>query len=479
MNAKRSGIHLTSVALLLLWAGIMLYFYLSGRITHYLQADGLFRPMVLWSSIGLIVLALFNLLTMNAKEATCCAEDGGHDHDHGHDQPHDHDHAHKHGHEHGHSHEHKDGCCGGHGHDHGHSHSHEHKLEPAHEHGDAHGPAGGHDHSLQHKHNEDCCGGHDHGHKHDHAQVHEHGPGCGHDHGHHDHDHGHAQGCCGHDHGHKHDHGHSHEHAGHAHGILEDSGNVVRLIAIFLLVVPMTLAAALTQDTFSARAAMNKGVYIQNYGVGARTEEFSLKRERPGTGNTNAVTTTPAPDKTVASTGTPPASTAAPGTTPGAQDVMPKVNVAEVEKQAAKGAETKSYGSFTLADLEAQVPKSKDGNFMLEVTELYYTAGDKEVQTVLAGQPVETIAQVLPEKVNNEKGTRLRLFRMLVQCCAADARPYSIPVEFGKAAPDFKEMTWVKVVGKMSFQQEGGQTVPVLEATQIEETAAPENQMIY
>ena len=158
---------------------------------------------------------------------------------------------------------------------------------------------------------------------------------------------------------------------------------------------------------------------------------------------------------------------------------MPKVNVAEVEKQATKGNETKSYGSFTLKDLEAQVPKSKEGNFMLEVTELYYTAGDKEVQSVLAGQPVETIGQILPEKVNNEKGTRVRLFRMLVQCCAADARPYSIPVEFGKTAPQFKDMSWVKVVGKMTFQQEGGQTVPVMEATSIVETAAPENQMIY
>lgn len=229
------------------------------------------------------------------------------------------------------------------------------------------------------------------------------------------------------------------------------------------------------------RAAENKGMYAQNYGVGARAEEFSLKRDRGSSGkaNTNAVTTAPAPAPTPAPATTPPATTHAPGTAPGPQDVMPKVNVAEVEKQAAKGAETKSYGSFTLADLEAQVPKSKDGNFMLEVTELYYTAGDKEVQAVLSGQSVETIAQVLPEKVNNEKGTRLRLFRMLVQCCAADARPYSIPVEFGKEAPALKEMSWVKVVGKMTFQQEGGQTVPVLEATKIEETAAPADQMIY
>ena len=52
-------------------------------------------------------------------------------------------------------------------------------------------------------------------------------------------------------------------------------------------------------------------------------------------------------------------------------------------------------------------------------------------------------------------------------------------LEFGKTAPQLKDMSWVKVVGKMTFQQEGGQTVPVMEATSIVETAAPENQMIY
>lgn len=459
MTSKRTGIHLISVFLLLLWGGIMLYFYASERISHYLPPDGIFRPMVLWSSIGLILLGLFNLFTIRSKEAACCSEGDGHDHGHDH---HEHDHAHKHDHGQAHSHEHKDGCCGGH--DHGHS----------------------HEAQSQEK-------------------EHVHGPGCGHDHGHHHHhDHGHShahQGCCGHDHGHKHDHEGGHAHAGHSHGILEESGFIGRLVAISLLAVPVSYAAIRTPDKFSANAVVNKGVYSQNYGQGARAEQFSLKRDRGGENN-NAVVNAPAPRPAPAPapdakpTGgatpaptvadAPPSAAPAPGTAvagstppPPGSAPMPKVNVAEVEKQATEGKESKSYGSFTLADLEAQVPKSPEGNFILEVTELYYTAGDKEVQGVLAGQPVETIGQVLPEKVNNDKGTRIRLFRMLVQCCAADARPYSIPVEFANAPPQFKDMTWVKVVGKMSFHQENGQTVPVLEATAITETAAPENQMIY
>ncbi len=138
-----------------------------------------------------------------------------------------------------------------------------------------------------------------------------------------------------------------------------------------------------------------------------------------------------------------------------------------------------SYGKFTLEDLKKQVPQSKEGNFILEVPEIYYTAGDLEVQKVITGQAVETIAQVLPEKVNNADGHRLRVFRMLVQCCAADARPYSVPVDFGKKAPEYKDMTWIKVTGKMSYKQEGGQTVPIIEATKVEETTAPADAMIY
>lgn len=153
--------------------------------------------------------------------------------------------------------------------------------------------------------------------------------------------------------------------------------------------------------------------------------------------------------------------------------------MAASDKAAAGAEEAKSYGSFTLADLKAQVPQSKEGNFVLEVPELYYTAGDKEVQGVLNGQPVETTAQVLPEKVNNEDGKRLRIFRLLVQCCAADARPYSVPVEFTEKAPTLKDMTWVKVVGKMSYKQEGGQTVPVILASSISETTSPDNAMLY
>lgn len=242
--------------------------------------------------------------------------------------------------------------------------------------------------------------------------------------------------------------------------MLEESGWTGRFVAISILAIPLTLAALNTPDQFSPNAIANKGLYNPNYSDNSRRDEFSLKKAvDPNT----PVTALPA----VTSGTNPDAPPEEPGTVTGGGS------------SAGSEAPAQSYGSFTLADLEAQVPKSEAGNFILDVPEIYYTGGDIEVQNVLKGQSVETIAQVLPEKVNNEDGHRLRIFRMLVQCCAADARPYSIPVDFGKAAPEYKEMTWVKIIGTMDYLQEGGQTVPVLHATSVEETTAPDQTMIY
>ncbi|OYW29479.1 MAG: hypothetical protein B7Z47_04790 [Chthoniobacter sp. 12-60-6] len=437
MSGTRTLVHLLSVAMLLLWGGVLLYFYYSGRLINYLPPDGIFRPMVLVSGIGLAVLGLFNLLTMGAEDAGC----EGHDHGHSHD---DHDHDHK---------------------DCGHDHSH------AQKHGDC-----GHDHSHEHPHAHGACD-HDHDHK-----------DCGHDHSH---DHAKKAGCCGHDHGHEH---HAHSHEGHAHGILEESSWPGRIAVLLILAAPLSRAALSTPDRYSANAVVNKGLYDPNYNDTSRAEQFSLQNKpktavKPAAASTAAVVSTEkvaeAPPAMVSpqelgTTGTP----AKPATTPPPPGVAVAAATAAETNTPPKNIPTpaqtaKSYGTFTLEDLKAQVPQSKEGNFILEVPELYYTGGDVDVQKVLTGQMVETVAQILPEKVNNADGHRLRIFRMLVQCCAADARPYSVPLDFGKKAPEFKDMTWVKVVGKMSYKKEGEQTVPIIEATKVEETTAPDNAMIY
>jgi hypothetical protein len=136
--------------------------------------------------------------------------------------------------------------------------------------------------------------------------------------------------------------------------------------------------------------------------------------------------------------------------------------------------------TFTLADLKAQVPQDKDGNFQLELPELYMATGDRQVATVLDGQKVETVARVLPEKADNADGHKVRLFALVVSCCAADAQPVTIAADFGKKAPAFKDMTWVKVHGIMRYKTaDNDRLIPLIEATEMVETESQDGKSLF
>ena len=109
----------------------------------------------------------------------------------------------------------------------------------------------------------------------------------------------------------------------------------------------------------------------------------------------------------------------------------------------------------------------------MDVVSIFYTGGDEEVRNVVDGLKVETMGQVMPEKIRNPEGTRVRVFRLMMNCCIADARPVSIPVDFGGTPPQYKEMGWYKIHGTMSYEQWDEFSIPVLRATKMEQTEAP------
>ncbi len=254
--------------------------------------------------------------------------------------------------------------------------------------------------------------------------------GCcdhGHDHAHghdhtHDHEHEHGHTCCGHDHDHGHDHHHEHDHD-HSHEDTTLAGNGALL---GIMVVPLLISVFFSQDRFLSAAT------IQNKGF--------------------------------------------------AED--PKAVASRVEKEiagavaASKGEDEEEILEYTLADLEKVVQRSPEGNLMLTVDQLFYTAGDAELQRVLKGQSVEAIGQVIPDKDSGKKN-RLRLFILMVSCCAADAQPVSIAIDFPGTPPEHKEMQWVKVSGTMLYPMENGQKQAVLKAAKMEATKEPANDLLY
>jgi len=263
---------------------------------------------------------------------------------------------------------------------------------------------------------------------------HNHGDECDHDHHHdhdhdHDHDHVHTEDC-NHDHG---DEGHSHDHEQTPTGLA---------FSILILVVPVLMAANYSQGRFSPDY-FRKLTQIES-------KMRAMEIEKKG----GAVVQ---------------------------QTTMAEVKAAEASADTPPDPSNEAssdVAEFTMEDLKKMVPQNDAGSFMLEVPEIYYTAGDQQLMKVLEGVPVEFTAQVMNETVNNEAGNRLRAFRLLVECCAADARPISMPLEFKEQLPEFEEMGWFKMTGKLHYAKENDEWVPMLRVMEFNQTAE-QIEMLY
>ncbi len=325
-----------------------------------------------------------------------------------------------------HDHAHGDTCD----HDHHHGHDHDH----SHDHG--HGPH--HDHA--------CC---DHGHEDEHSDHHhEHGPS-------HEHEHGDDHACCGHDHEHGHEHKHDHSHSHDPHHDHEESPSGL-VFSLLVLLVPLLVTTGYSHDKFSAG-------YLAKWGkIERQMMQMRIAAKSPPR----------TPDAPVGNPYTREGIEAseADGTTPGQADTPP-------EPKDNKAGE--AWGSFTIEDLKKMVPQNEKGEFLLDVPQIFYTAGDRELMEVMEGIPVETTAQLMEETLHNPDKTRLKAFRLFIECCAADARPLSIPIDFGKAPPEYTEMGWYKLYGKLHYANENDEIIPLIRIERIEATAEPSDGLLF
>lgn len=131
-------------------------------------------------------------------------------------------------------------------------------------------------------------------------------------------------------------------------------------------------------------------------------------------------------------------------------------------------------GEGDTADSENYLPRSADGNVVLEVTDLLYGEAEPSLRKVFAGKTVEVVGQYLPSK----QGQHFKLVRMLIVCCAADARPMIVNVEPAGPVQE-ADMAWVKVVGKPLYQEVDGKTRVTLRADAVMPTDPPADAMLY
>jgi len=214
---------------------------------------------------------------------------------------------------------------------------------------------------------------------------------------------------------------------GHAFGRMTPA----RITTFLILLLPICAASAISTDGFSASAMANRGV---------TTDAGGLK---------------PASKKTVQQIVEPPMPTK-----DGSQPAI---------------AQTQQPAS---AASDEYLPKGKSGNVLAQVTDLLYATQDSSLRGDFDGKKIEMIGQLMPDNANNSTGTRFKLVRMLMVCCAADARPIAVVVDAGQK-PQIEDMSWVRVTGYATFPIEGGRTVAIVKADSVAVTDPPEETMLY
>jgi uncharacterized repeat protein (TIGR03943 family) len=130
--------------------------------------------------------------------------------------------------------------------------------------------------------------------------------------------------------------------------------------------------------------------------------------------------------------------------------------------------------AITREEIEKGHRKTADGFYEFNLMELYFATGDREMQQAIDGLKIETEGRLLEERKANSKGSRKRLYRLLMTCCAADSRAIPIVLEYGNnPPPTIAENEWVKVAGTMNFPMEDGLLQPMLSVDRTIEAEPP------
>lgn len=210
-------------------------------------------------------------------------------------------------------------------------------------------------------------------------------------------------------------------------------GGMTQLLAFLVLNLPVATALCVTQDGFGAAAVRNRGV---------ATDSASLPAAA-----TRAVSV-PAP----LATNEPPL----PGEIPAPED------------------------SNAPTDIAAALPKSADGNLIVNVVDLLMAAEDDTLRPQFEGRTVEMVGQFMPAESGREMDAdkRFRLVRMFMVCCAADARPVAVNVESAQPAR-LTEMAWTKVVGTVAFSKDGERHNVVVRSRSAVVTEPPKEAMLF
>ncbi len=224
-----------------------------------------------------------------------------------------------------------------------------------------------------------------------------------------------------------------------------------RWMTFLILVLPVSVAAWLSPETFSKQLIENRGI---------STDAIGLAERRA-----------PAP---------PPATQAPPAPT-----VVPIELGATTAPAPAEPATATVPDSLPIKQsgpnpqgLPDYMQRTSEGYIAAEILDLLYSVQDTQLRKDFEGKTIQLIAQTMPTKTSEGTEARFKAVRMFMTCCAADARPVATLVQ-SSAAADLPEMSWVKIIGKATFPIENGKRISLVEATSVQPTKPPEESMLF
>ncbi|HEX4666458.1 MAG TPA: DUF1980 domain-containing protein [Chthoniobacterales bacterium] len=285
---------------------------------------------------------------------------------------------------------------------------------------------------------------------------------------------------------------HDHEGEGHAHGGLTPGS----ILAFFLLIVPLALAAKVSPDSYGAALIERRGL-VQDIRSLPGMSSRSVARPAPSASPAPSLSLpaqTPALQQSIART-------AAAQKQDSQQSIDKQLEQAAQQTMTEPGLPTQTSGNEDAAPGPSPgtyenpaLQPNDSGNIPVQVTDLLYAAQEPFTRKDFEGKRVEIIGQYLTSKKGTSKqelkGNSFMLVRLVMVCCAADMIPAGVTIEATKKPAHLRPTSWLKVVGQVHYRPRpkgpspdgidyGDTPEPVIEAVSVANIAAPAEKYVY
>jgi len=130
-------------------------------------------------------------------------------------------------------------------------------------------------------------------------------------------------------------------------------------------------------------------------------------------------------------------------------------------------------GSLPQTTVESSSPTASSDYRAVGILDLMMAAQDPFIRQNFDGQRVGLTGRFSPKNANH-----FELVCTFVTCCAVDAQLLALRVDTNDI-PALDKLTWTKVIGRVSFEKVGDDTMPVIAAETIAAIPAPREPLVY